>query len=187
MTGPVQSFTKKFEDQSTDKGFKFVFFCDIGGEEVHTTFVHYGAGGKAEMGRLFGKGLSIASTAIPGMSGAGQRGDALMGAISDRYGKMSPDWHKKHDMAFESAQTEAKGHLRQCPQCRSWACPHCWDEQKSMCINDAKQTICPQCHQPAGTGKFCNNCGSPLARKCLNCGAESSVGTAFCGACGTKL
>jgi hypothetical protein len=53
---------------------------------------------------------------------------------------------------------------------------------------ESKQTLCPQCGKPAGEGKFCNNCGSPLILiKCYKCGARALVGTRFCGECGTKL
>jgi hypothetical protein len=53
---------------------------------------------------------------------------------------------------------------------------------------ESKQTLCPQCGKPAGEGKFCNNCGTPLNLvKCPKCGAQSPVGTRFCGECGTKL
>jgi len=53
---------------------------------------------------------------------------------------------------------------------------------------ESKQTICPQCGKPAGEGKFCTNCGAPLAlMKCPKCGAQNPVGTNFCGECGTKL
>ncbi len=53
---------------------------------------------------------------------------------------------------------------------------------------EARQTICPACGKPAGTGKFCNNCGTPLTlAKCPKCGASNPAGTRFCGECGTKL
>jgi len=53
---------------------------------------------------------------------------------------------------------------------------------------ESKQTICPQCGKPAGEGKFCTNCGAPLALiKCPKCAAQNPAGTNFCGECGTKL
>ncbi|MBA3044892.1 MAG: zinc ribbon domain-containing protein [Candidatus Thermoplasmatota archaeon] len=53
---------------------------------------------------------------------------------------------------------------------------------------EAKQTICPKCGKPAGEGKFCNSCGTPLdLNKCSKCGAQNPPGTGFCGECGTKL
>jgi len=51
-----------------------------------------------------------------------------------------------------------------------------------------KVTICPVCGKPAGSGKFCINCGAPLKMiKCPKCGAENPPGTNFCGECGSKL
>jgi hypothetical protein len=82
---------------------------------------------------------------------------------------------------------------------------------------ESKTTVCPVCGKPAGTGKFCNNCGASLAlavcpkcgannaqsvrfcnqcgssmtapasRKCPSCGSDSPPDTKFCGSCGTKL
>lgn len=50
------------------------------------------------------------------------------------------------------------------------------------------QTICPVCGKPAGTGKFCINCGTPLTlTKCPKCGAEITPGARFCPECGNKL
>ena len=82
---------------------------------------------------------------------------------------------------------------------------------------ESKMTVCPVCGKPAGTGKFCNNCGASLAlavcpkcgaknaqsvrfcnqcgssmtapasMKCPSCGSDSPPDTKFCGSCGTKL
>ena len=53
---------------------------------------------------------------------------------------------------------------------------------------EAKQTLCPTCGKPAGTGKFCVNCGASLELiKCPKCGAKNPAGTRFCGNCGEKL
>jgi len=53
---------------------------------------------------------------------------------------------------------------------------------------ESKQTLCPVCGKPAGTGKFCVNCGASLALvQCPKCGAKNPAGTRFCGNCGEKL
>jgi hypothetical protein len=53
---------------------------------------------------------------------------------------------------------------------------------------DQRQTMCPKCGKPAGSGKFCNNCGQPLGMAvCQKCGAKNAMGTRFCGECGNKL
>jgi hypothetical protein len=53
---------------------------------------------------------------------------------------------------------------------------------------ESKQTMCPKCGKPTGEGKFCNNCGAPLAlNKCPKCGAQNQAGARFCSECGNKL
>jgi len=51
-----------------------------------------------------------------------------------------------------------------------------------------KITICPTCGKPAGTGKFCNNCGASMSLKeCLKCGAKNAPTVRFCNNCGENL
>jgi len=53
---------------------------------------------------------------------------------------------------------------------------------------ESKTTICPQCGKPAGTGKFCNNCGGSMELKvCDACGAKNSQTVRFCNNCGNNL
>ncbi len=53
---------------------------------------------------------------------------------------------------------------------------------------EKKVTICPACGKPAGTGKFCVNCGAKLEFViCPKCGAKNPTGIRFCGECGDKL
>ena len=53
---------------------------------------------------------------------------------------------------------------------------------------ESKTTICPVCGKPAGSGKFCNNCGASMDLKtCPNCGAKNAQGVRFCNNCGTNL
>jgi len=67
-----------------------------------------------------------------------------------------------------------------------------WDKAKETTLFtgeiESKQTICPNCGKPAGSGKFCNNCGFNLSmKKCSKCGTPNPAGSAFCSECGTKL
>jgi hypothetical protein len=53
---------------------------------------------------------------------------------------------------------------------------------------ESKITICPNCGKPAGTGKFCNNCGTDMALKqCPNCGAKNAISVRFCNKCGSNM
>lgn len=49
------------------------------------------------------------------------------------------------------------------------------------------EMICPACGAKTPKGKFCMECGAPLANKCPNCGADVPTGGKFCLECGTKL
>ena len=53
---------------------------------------------------------------------------------------------------------------------------------------ESKTVICPKCGKPAGSGRFCNNCGASLELVlCPSCGAKNAQGVRFCSQCGTKL
>lgn len=53
---------------------------------------------------------------------------------------------------------------------------------------ESKTTICPVCGKPAGSGKFCNNCGASMEMKtCPKCGAKNAQTVRFCNNCGTNL
>ncbi|MCL1979123.1 MAG: zinc ribbon domain-containing protein [Methanomassiliicoccaceae archaeon] len=51
-----------------------------------------------------------------------------------------------------------------------------------------KTTMCPSCGKPAGSGKFCNNCGANMdLKECPKCGAKNAISTRFCNNCGENL
>ena len=53
---------------------------------------------------------------------------------------------------------------------------------------ESKTTICNSCGKPAGTGRFCNNCGASMdLLECPNCGAKCAQTIRFCNNCGQSL
>jgi len=53
---------------------------------------------------------------------------------------------------------------------------------------ESKTTVCPACGKPAGSGKFCNNCGASMELKeCPQCGARNAQAVRFCNNCGQNL
>jgi membrane protease subunit (stomatin/prohibitin family) len=51
------------------------------------------------------------------------------------------------------------------------------------------QVTCGKCGMKTAPGKFCAECGQPLAEKkqfCSECGKPMNPGAKFCGECGAK-
>lgn len=104
------AFNNNYDDLSTDAGFQFSFKCESCGEGYKTTFIESKTYRK---GRLF-RGLgSIAGSAgsIIGQSGLGYMVSSGSQTMSEKFQGMSPEWHKEHEVAFETAQNEAKPHF----------------------------------------------------------------------------
>lgn len=63
-------------------------------------------------------------------------------------------------------------------------CLECGEKVVSV---PAGYMLCPRCGKATPIGKFCMDCGAPLAGKCPGCGAEVPAGGKFCPDCGHKL
>lgn len=202
-------FTRNHEDQSTDNGFQFEFYCDRCGNGYQTHF-------EASATGTITSALDVASNLLGGVFGS---------VSSAAHTVRSAGWQKAHDDAFTRAVQEAQPHFHKCKRCGHWVDDDCWNMQRNLCkdcapdleeemssiqvqavINDArekaesidyvsadkfKQTIvasCPHCGAKVSGGKFCPECGKPLAAEkfCTNCGARMDAGARFCGECGTK-
>ena len=218
----LQPFTRNYEDNSTEAGFQFTFYCDLCQEGYKTNFVESKTYRKGRFMKNIG-GIIGAAASMTSRYGFGYGVERGADILSERFQGMTPEWHKEHEKAFELAQNEAKGHFKRCPKCRQWVCLTDWNEQEGLCVEcapranvevasarakrmvedieeaaagtkvftgkiESKQTLCPRCGKPAGEGKFCNNCGTPLGLvKCEQCGAKSQAGSRFCGECGHRL
>ena len=127
-------------------------------------------GGNSVMGDMLGLGVGMA--AMQAM--APQVGEVVKGF---NMGGFSPD--SKHETA-----------ARKCPKCgrplpeNAKFCFECGTKIEDLSDNEI---ICPVCGKKTPKGKFCVECGSPLANKCPKCGADVPTGGKFCLECGTKL
>jgi hypothetical protein len=220
----LQAFTRNYQDNSTDAGFQFTFYCDICNDGYKSSFIESTTYKKKGMMRGLGQGASVLGSLLGGRVGnlgygAGRASDIL----SERFEGQSPEWQKEHEKAFERCQHEAGQHFHRCPHCNKYVCDQCANEDEGLCVScaprqevyvaqaraqamkrnideagegatvwqgriESKTTMCPSCGKPAGSGKFCNNCGASLAlRECPKCGAQNAQTVRFCNNCGTNL
>ena len=220
----LQAFTRNYQDNSTEAGFQFTFYCDVCNDGYRSSFIESETYKKGKFFRMAGRGASILGDFVGGSArNLGHYASRAGDVIGERFEGRSPEWQKEHEGAFARAQNEAREHFHRCPNCNSYVCDHCWNEDEGLCVScsprqeiyvararadamkrnidqagqsakvwqgkvESKTTICPNCGKPAGTGKFCTNCGSSLElRTCPACGAKNAQGVRFCGNCGQNL
>ncbi|HEV8386332.1 MAG TPA: zinc ribbon domain-containing protein [Nitrososphaera sp.] len=202
----MQAFTRNFVDNSDEAGFKFTFNCDICGDGYKSNFIESKSRKKAGFLRGLGNAASMGSSLLGSHVGYSiERGTE---AYAAKFTGMSPQWHKEHEVAFETAQNEAKGHFQRCPKCRKYVCEMDWNEQEGLCVEDAPRQNVEVAAAKAGkmvkdiqqkaenTQVFsgtieskqtlCPQCGKPAGegKFCNNCGASLSL--VKCAKCGTQ-
>ena len=220
----LQAFTRNYQDNSTDAGFQFTFFCDICNDGFKSSFIESSTYRKNKGSRILGQGIGLAGSLLGGraasLANTAERGGNI---LSERFEGQSPEWQKEHEQAFIRAQNEAKQYFHRCPNCNSYVCDSCFNEDTGLCTKcsprqevyvaqahakamqrnideagesatvwqgaiESKTTICPSCGKPAGSGKFCNNCGASMElRECPRCGARNALSVRFCNNCGENL
>lgn len=206
----MNSFTRNYEDNSTEAGFQFTFYCDLCNDGFKTSFIESETYKK---GSLF-RGLSDGARALGGLFG-GAIGDAVWNAgrggdvLSERFNDMSPEWQKEHERAFVMAQNEAQQHFHRCHGCRQWVCDADLNEDEGLCVECAPREnvvvarakanrMVEQIGQMAEsasvfTGRIetktivCPSCGKPSGggKFCNNCGANLSLNK--CPSCGAQV
>ena len=205
----LQSFTRNYEDNSTEAGFQFTFYCDLCQDGYKTSFVEsetYQKGrrlrgltsGAGALGSLFGGTLGNLGYSL-------ERGSSI---LSERFEGMSPEWQKEHEKAFEQGKNEAQKHFHRCHGCHQWVCDSCYNEDEMLCtdcaprqevevakaraeamrrnIDEAAETAVIWEGKLESKTVVCASCGKPAGagKFCNNCGA--SLELAVCPKCGEK-
>jgi len=204
-------FTKNYTDHSNDTGFQFEFHCDKCGSGHRSTFqankLGMATGFMRAAASLFGGGsLWNAANAGNYMKDA-LRGkawdDAFAAAIAEakprfrqctRCGQwVCPDvcWNEGRSLCESCApnlQEEAAAIQAQVAVEQAREKMQKVDQVADLDVKEQKVAQCPHCQaRVAGAGKFCPECGKPLAAAkvaCGACGAKIAATAKFCPECG---
>ncbi|WP_434387615.1 zinc ribbon domain-containing protein [Melittangium boletus] len=206
-------FTRNYTDRSNDYGFQFEFHCDKCGNGHMSPFIANKAGMASSFlkaaGSFFGGSLSRVAYAGDHVK------DALRGgAWDDAYGQAVGEakQHFKHctrcghwvcpqvcwnaarglcedcapDLQEEAAHIQSRVAVEQ-----AWQKAREVDQVGALDLKthqSAGAASCPHCQARVEGGKFCGECGKPLARAkahCTECGVELKPQARFCSECGT--
>ena len=133
---PFIGFTGNYEDNSTDAGFQFTFFCDICREGYKTGFIASktykkpgssadSAGSPAAAASMAGKYSSATASSAGRMSSAsGSRACPRNGTRSTRRRSRAP-------------RTRPRGISSAARSCKKWVCENDWNEQEGLCVECA--------------------------------------------------
>jgi rubrerythrin len=205
----LQAFTRNYQDNSTEAGFQFTFYCDVCQDGYKSSFIESETYKKKGFLRGLGQGASILGGLVGGrVSSLGYGADRASSVLSQTFEGKSPEWQKEHEQAFARAQNEAKRHFHRCPSCNKYVCDHCHNEDEGLCVScaprqeiavakaraDAMKRNIDEAGQTATVwqGKIeskttmCPSCGKPAGagKFCNNCGA--SMDLKACPKCGAK-
>ncbi len=194
----MKSFTSNYEDNSTDAGFQFTFYCDKCGDGYKSEFVQSSTYRKGRGLRGLVQGVSIIGEMFGGRAGdigySLERGASI---LSERFEGMDPIWHKEHEAAFEKAQSEAILHFHRCHSCNSWVCDSCYNENEGLCTECAPrqeiyvakakaEAMRRNIDEAAESATVWRDKIESKSSVCPDCGKPAGNGK-FCGHCGASL
>ena len=206
----LHSFTRNYNDLSTDAGFQFEFYCDCCGNGVKSSFIESSTYHKKQKSQRIGSFSSALGGFLGGVGGdLGNMINQGSDFLSNRLDGQSPEWRKEQEAAFDAAQAEVQPLFRKCPSCNRWVDADCWNEDEGLCTecapreasyvakarNEAMRRNIDEAAESATVwqGKIetrttvCPNCGKPArtGKFCNECGAP--LGTQRCPNCGASV
>ena len=194
----LHSFTRNYNDLSTDAGFQFEFYCDNCGNGYKSTFqesLTYNARKKNES---VSRGAGLLGGLFGGI--AGNLGNAVENGLNNlgsKYDTDSPQWRQEQEKAFDDAQAEVHSHFKKCPACSQWVCDDCWNEDEGLCISCApresayvaqarNQAMRNNIDAAAETATVWHGKLETRTTVCPSCGKPAGTGK-FCNHCGEPL
>ena len=206
----LKSFTKNYNDESTEAGFQFVFMCDCCGDGYRSSFIESETYKKKKKFGLLSSAASIGGGLLSSSKGTkvANATSQSSSVMADRFAGMPPEWRKEHENAFEKASNEAKQHFYKCPGCNKYACATCKNEDEGLCVTCAPRQEVLVAKAKSGAMQrnisdkakdatvwkgeieskttICPQCGKPAGagKFCNNCGASMELNT--CVKCGAK-
>lgn len=205
----LSSFTRNYEDNSTNAGFQFTFYCDVCHDGFRSSFMESTSYKKGKGLRGLSQGIGVLGSLVGGRATSigysMERGGDI---LSERFDGQSPEWHREHERAFELAKNEAQRHFHRCHACQLYVCDSCFNEQEGLCTEcaprqeiyvakvraDAMRRNIEEAGDEATVWRgeieskviICPTCGKPAGSGsfCNNCGASMTMKT--CPRCGEK-
>ncbi|MDD5402217.1 MAG: zinc ribbon domain-containing protein [Dehalococcoidales bacterium] len=194
----LHSFTRNYEDNSTEAGFQFTYCCDVCNDGYKSSFVESKTYNKGKGFRGLTQGISLLGQLVGGRIGdisntVESGGDIL----SDRFDDMSPEWQKEHDIAFERAQSEAQRHFHRCHACNNYVCDNCFNEDEGLCTECAPrqeiyvakaraEAMRRNVDEAGGSATVWKGQIESKTTKCPSCGKPAGTGK-FCSHCGASM
>ncbi|NLT58152.1 MAG: zinc ribbon domain-containing protein [Clostridiales bacterium] len=194
----LTAFTRNYQDNSTEAGFQFTFYCDSCRDGYKSSFIESETykRGKGLRGLAAGAGIlgSLVGGSLSRLGNAASRGGSV---LSERFTGMSPEWQKEHEAAFGRAQNEAQQHFHRCHACRQYVCDACHNEDEGLCVSCApRQEVYVAKARADAMRREIDRAGASarvwqgtVERKtmaCPACGKPAGAG-AFCSNCGASM
>ena len=134
----MRAFTRNYEDNSSEAGFQFTFYCDICNDGYKSSFIESETYKRGKGLRGISQGLGMLGSLVGGVVGdigySAERGGHI---LSENFQGQSPEWHKEHERSFAMAQNEAQSHFHRCHSCNHYACDACYNEDEGLCTECA--------------------------------------------------